>query len=150
MAKDGKVKLLPSVARCLVGYKEDGKFKLPTTPAECADILYLARQERLDTQKVVDVLDKLETAIEQFFINALPKKGASGIAGKVARAQIKPDPIEIVEDWDKVYAHIKRTGSWDLLQRRINAKAFSERREQGSPVPGSKLLPHQKVSCTKL
>jgi hypothetical protein len=41
-----------------------------------------------------------------------------------------------VKNWDEVWAFIQKTGSFDLLQKRLNDKAAKERFENDDAVPG--------------
>ena len=123
---------------------------LPKSAAACGDLLYQTRQERLEAQKVVDDLAALETRLKDHLINTLPKDKASGISGKIARVQLEPEDIPIVEDWDKFRAYMVRTKAWDMLQKRINPKAVMDRRNAGKKVAGTGTFKNIKVSCTKI
>lgn len=126
------------------------EIKIPKSPALCADKLYLTRKERLVIQKDVDALQALETAIKNYFIDNLSKSDATGIAGKVARVQINPSTIPIVEDWGAFGRYIKKTGQIGLLQRRLNEEAIKELWADGVEVPGVTKFNLKKVSCTAL
>src|SRR5580698_2011239 len=65
--------------------RKTGAFVLPKSPGERADLLYATKQLRYDLQHRVETLQKLQTEIENWFIDNLPKSQASGIAGKTAR-----------------------------------------------------------------
>ena len=125
-------------------------FKLPKTLAGCADALYSVREERLAAQKVVDALARKEAALREHLIDNLPKSEASGIAGKLARASIVKDTIPQVKDWVAFHAYIKRTGSFDLLQKRLSDGAVKERWEAGKSLPGVERFTVVKVSITKV
>lgn len=126
--------------------------KLPKSPAQCADLLYKTRDQRLKAQKAVDKLQVLETALKEYFINNLDAnvKDSTGVAGKLARVQITRDTIPTVEDWPKFYQHIKKTGSFELLQRSVSVSAVRERWDDKKEVPGVGKFSIKKVSCTKL
>jgi hypothetical protein len=124
--------------------------KLPRSLPAAADRLFTVKKERLAQQKVVDRLREEQTAIEDFIINTLPKSEASGVAGRVARAQLGKKTVPTVEDWDKFYAFVKKNGAFELLQRRLNEGAASERAEAGRPVPGIGSFTRVTVSCTKI
>ena len=111
-------------------------FKPPKALGTCADKLYEIRQQRLAAQKVVEKLTEQETALKEHIIQTLPKSESSGITGKVARVTIVKKIIPQVADWDKLYKHISRTKSFELLQRRVSDTAVKERWENGKQVPG--------------
>jgi hypothetical protein len=126
------------------------QFKLPKSLAQCADLLYTTREERLAKQKEVDALTARESALKEHLINNLPKSDASGVAGKLARVTIVTQAIPRVENWDKLYAYIKKTNSWELLQRRLGDKAVQERWDEGKNVPGVESFNVVKVSLNKV
>lgn len=126
------------------------KFKFPKSLAQCADRLYEVREKRLAEQKKVDEIEAEEKALKEHLINNLPKSEASGVAGKLARVTIVTKVIPQVEDWDKFYAHIKKTNSFDLMQRRVSDTAVKERWDNGKQVPGVKTFNALSVSINKV
>ena len=122
--------------------------KLPTNVAQCADLLYMVTHARLELQHKVTKLAEVESKLEGYIIDNLPKSQASGISGRVAHVQITTKVVPRVEDWDKLYAHIKKTKAWDLLQRRINTGAVKERWENQKDIPGVGTFNVVSVSCT--
>lgn len=128
-----------------------GNFVLPATPAACADLLYATREKRLALQRLAERHQELETALSEHFILTLPRSDATGISGRVARVQITIKAVPQVEDWDKLYAYIKKNGAWELLQRRLGEKAAQERLEAGEGgKAGITVFQAKKVSCTKI
>lgn len=124
--------------------------KIPSTPAECADLLYKTRTARLLLQAKVDAMKDVEGALCEYFIENLPRSNASGIAGKLARVQIEPKPVPQVSDWLKFYAYVKKNNAFDLLQRRLSEGAVKERLDNKVKLPGVTIFNAKKVSCTKL
>jgi len=111
-------------------------YKFPAKIGQCADRLYELREKRLGGQKIVDEVKAEETALKMHIIDTLPKSEASGVAGKIARVSVIIKEIAQVNDWDKLYAHIEKTGNFDLLQRRVTDAAVKDRWEDGKEVPG--------------
>lgn len=126
------------------------KFKFPKALGACADRLFTLREQRLEAQKAVDLLAAEESAIKQHIINTLPKSEASGVAGKLARVTVVTKQIPQVKDWDKLYAHVKKTGQFELLQRRLTDAAIKERWENGKKVPGVEAFNAVTVSVNKV
>lgn len=126
------------------------EFKLPKSPAACADLLYTTREARLKMQKDVDKLQETETALKEYFIQSLPKNDATGIAGKIASVNISTSPVPQVEDWDKFYAFVKKTGAFQFLQRRVSETAVKDFWDNKKQVPGVGRFNAVKVSCTKI
>jgi hypothetical protein len=125
-------------------------FKPPKTLAACADELYKTRELRLAAQKATDELQAKETALKEHLINNLPKSDASGVAGKLARVTVVTKPIPQVKDWDKLYKFIKKTGAFDLLQRRLTDTAIKERWDNGKEVPGVEPFNVVSISMNKV
>jgi hypothetical protein len=128
----------------------EGEFMFPDAPGTRADILYVLREERLKLQRVCELYEKAEGALRDYFIETLPASEASGLSGTKARVQIESRPVPQVEDWPKLYAHIKKTNNFELLQRRVNEGAVKERWEDKKQVPGVGVFIAKKVSCTKI
>jgi hypothetical protein len=111
-------------------------YKFPKGMGACADRLYTLHQQRLDAQKKVDEIESEEKALKLHIINTLPKSESSGVAGKLARVTVVTKEIPQVSDWAALYKHVKKTGQFDLMQRRIASTAVEERWEEGKEVPG--------------
>lgn len=124
--------------------------KFPKTMGACADKLYELRNRRLLEQKKVDAIAAEETALKEHIIQTLPKSEASGIAGKLARVTVVTKEVPQVEDWDLFYKHIKKTGSFDLMQRGLAAAAIKARWEDGKEVPGVKHFNVVSISMGKV
>jgi hypothetical protein len=123
--------------------------KIPKSPAACADLLYSTREARYKLQHEINKMQDVEAALNEFFINQLPKD-STGIAGRVARIQITQSAKPVVEDWDKFYSHLKKTGEFELMQRRVSEGAVQERWDSKKQIPGVGRMQVKKVSCTKL
>lgn len=125
-------------------------YKFPKAMGACADRLYELRNKRLAMQKEVDAVASEESALKEHIINTLPKSEASGVAGKLARVTVVTKQVPQVEDYDKFYAFVKKTGSFDLLQKRLSDAAIKERWEAGKEVPGVKAFNAVSVSINKV
>lgn len=126
------------------------KFKKAKTPAARADLLYEADTMRLALSKQSDVIKKFVSKLEKWFIQELPEGDATGVAGKIARVQIKTKDRPSVVDWDAFYTHIKKKGEFELLNRAVNNKSVKERWEQGKQIPGVEKFVYKDVSLTKV
>jgi hypothetical protein len=112
----------------MAGEKKERKpIKLPKSLGACADLLHDTREDRLGRNRVVEELKKDEAQISEHIINQLDKNDEGGAVGKRYKALIKTDDTYIVEDWEAFYAHIKKTGEFDLLNRALNQAAVKER-----------------------
>ncbi len=112
------------------------KYKFPKALGACADKLFELRNKRLAEQKKVDEIAAEETALKNHIIENLPKSEASGVAGKLARVTVVTKQVPQVKDWDAFYKYVKKTGSFDLMQKSLTNAAIKERWEAGKEVPG--------------
>lgn len=126
------------------------KFKFPKALGACADKLYELRQKRLEEQKKISLLEAEEKALKEYIIQNLPKSEASGVAGKLARVTVITKEIPRVNDWDAFYKFVKKTGQFDLMQRRLTDAAVKERWEAGKEIPGIEHFQATTVSINKV
>jgi hypothetical protein len=119
-----------------------------------ADLLYdlrgLAPQLSVVTAQFDDVIGPAAKLVQDYFIDALKVGEASGVQGRYSRVQITDNPVPTVADWKKFYAHIKKSGEFELLNRAVNRAAVKERWDAKKQVPGVTVFHDKKVSCTKL
>lgn len=151
LAKAGKRPTMTQPSDMPLGAKLDraGEWVLPKSAAECADLLFRTTRMRLDVQHRCERLGKLEGRLEEHFINTLPAN-QTGVAGRVARVQVKPNPQPVVVDWPRLYTYILKHKAFELLQRRLSKEAVNERLEAKERVPGITIFNAKKVSCTKI
>ncbi len=126
------------------------KYKFPKALGACADKLFELRNKRLAEQKKVDEIAAEETALKNHIIENLPKSEASGVAGKLARVTVVTKQIPQVKDWDAFYKYVKKTGSFDLMQKRLTDAAIKERWEAGKEIPGVEHFNAVSVSINKV
>lgn len=125
-------------------------FKAPKTIGACADRLYTLKSEKSKAQAAVDKLDAEEKFIKNHIINTLPKSEATGVAGKLARVTVITAEVPQVKDWTAFYAYVKKTNSFDMLQRRLSEAAVRERWDSKKAVPGVEAFAVTKVSLNKV
>jgi hypothetical protein len=122
--------------------------KVPKIGAEIDKLWTL--KVKLDGAKTrVKELEKQYNELSNTIIDVLPKEDIDGAYGRKAVAElVKKDHI-IVKDWDKVYPYILENNAFDLLQKRINEKAFKDRLEEGEKVPGTGKFISKKLKLTQ-
>jgi hypothetical protein len=109
------------------------------------------RQRRLDLEKAVEELRAEEAAMKDTLLEALTTTGAGSIGGKRFRVTHRLRAVGHVKDWDAFYAYIKRTGEFDLLQRRVASTAMAARWADGCEVDGVECITLDDLSVpTKL
>lgn len=126
------------------------KYKFPKQLGACADKLFTLKAKRLEIQKLVDAVDAEEKALKAYIIENLPKSEASGVAGKLCRVTVVTKEVPQVKDWDAFYKYVKKTGSFDLMQKRLTDAAICERWEAGKKVPGVEVFNAVSISMNKV
>lgn len=112
------------------------RFKAAKTPAARADLLFtLSNKEWKELKKTFDAMNDFLGKLEQWFVQEF-KNDQRGVTGKVGRVEVKRKDIPKADDWAKIYSYIKKTGSFDLLNKAINRTAVQERWDQKKNVPG--------------
>lgn len=111
-------------------------FSVPSSIPEAVDLYYQIRTERLAMQKKTDELQEKESALKSYLIEALEGEDSRGMAGRVARVEVKDKEQPTITSWSDAVKWIAATDSWDCLQRKLSDKAIKERWENGEEVPG--------------
>jgi tRNA-binding EMAP/Myf-like protein len=123
---------------------------IPDTAAECADLLYKMREERLAIERKAARVGKVESVLKEKLTNMLPKDNATGVRGHVAQVTIDRPLKATVRDWDKVFAYVNKHKAYDLLRHQINDSAVIARWENGEKVPGVEKFYATSIHCTKI
>lgn len=144
-------------------YKYPAGFKAPKSLAIGADAFYTTKQSRLNLQKDVDALEVQEQALKHWLIENLPKKDASGVAGKLARVSVVVKDIPKVSSWPEVYSAIvddylhhlkKKDGQQDsafaLVNRAISAGTVKDLWKDGKTVKGVGVFHKADLSVNKV
>lgn len=121
--------------------------KFPKSMAACADLLYDLRQERIAADKAAAKLKADENALVEYIIESLPKD-SGGAVGKHHKVETYNAEKLVVKEWGELYKYIKRTGRFELLQRRLGEGAAQELIDDGKVVPGVEPFTIVKVSLT--
>ncbi len=124
-------------------------FKMPKTPAACADKLKELEDAKKKAQKVADAIGSEHYAVEQHLIGLLEASGAKGVIGNRSKATLKEKEVPTLKDPEKFYAYVKKTGQFNLIQRRLANAAVRELWEDGKKVPGIDRFIHKFIGLTK-
>lgn len=151
-----KATVQETVAACkrigiTVGGLPKRRAKLPTTKmGRLADDLHEIREARLALNKVVEAVKREETRIADHIIDNIDIDTEGGVMGAAYKATVVRDEQYTMEDPDKFYAHVKRTGNFHYLNKALNKGSIRERVEAGKPVPGVGSITIKKISLTKV
>jgi hypothetical protein len=153
LAKAGK---RPRLTRAILGVgvevdmTPEGEYVLPSDQGELVDLLYRARERRLEMQRETKRVEKLENQIKAHFVETL-SASSTGLAGRVARVQIELEAIPQVEDWDLFWRYVVKNKAYELVQKRLSEGAAKERLEAGDGAKaGITVFRAKKVSITKI
>lgn len=100
--------------------------KLPKSLGACVDLYHDMREKRLEENKVVEAMKQDEVYVQNYLIDNINKRDDGGAVGKNHKALVVSQTVYQVDDWDKLYAHIRATGSFELLNRALNQAAVAE------------------------
>lgn len=130
--------------------------RLPKSLGACVDKYHEARQRRLEAKRYMEALQEEEQRIYNHILDNIPK-GDGGAVGKQFKAVRTEDTKYSIADDATFFGFIKKTGSFDLLNRAINQRAVRERLEDPKflkkhpdGVPGTKGFKVFGLSVTKV
>lgn len=123
--------------------------KIPESIGACADLLFDIKTKRLALQAEAEEWQRQETALTEHIIRTLPKSD-SGAMGKHHKVQVITKVKPRVTDWAALFNYVKRTGAFELLQRRLSEGPVQERWEGGKQVPGVETFNVVTLSLTKV
>ena len=109
---------------------------LETSIGDLLDRAFDLREERKRLEALAEAVKKNETAALEEVLARLSKDQINGARGKKCSAFLEEKDVPQVADWSAFYAHIQKTGDFDLLQKRPGEKACQARWEAGEKLPG--------------
>lgn len=112
-------------------------------------------QLRLAMAKEVEAVEAVERAFKEHMIQNLDKNNEKGVFGLKYKAVVTSKRIPKImggdtDGWHLLHEHIYQTGEFDLLEKRINAKAVMDRLEAGVTLPGIETMLVPTLSVTKI
>lgn len=132
--------------------------KAASTMAKVSDKIYTLREELKKKKAIVlaskgvQELAKIESKIkqlEEFAIENINLKETTGAIGKVSKLTIKQNEKYNAEDWDKIYAYIKKNNAFYIMNKGLKASSLKELYDQKKKVPGVGTFILKSVSVTK-
>jgi hypothetical protein len=122
---------------------------MPTSALSLAQQYFKAKEHRLQADKVAAELKETETSLKTQLMDTLHSQGLNSVGDNHRVYAIVTSDEPQVEDWARLYAHVKNTGEFELLFHRINPTAVKERWGLHKVVPGVAKFPVEKLSVTK-
>lgn len=110
--------------------------KAPKTVGESVDLLFALRTKRKQKEAETAAMKEEEAKLEDAIFGKFEKADLEGARGRRAQASVSSSDVPTLDDWQKLEKHLRRTGEFDLLQRRLSVEAVRERWEAKKAVPG--------------
>ena len=112
---------------------------------EKADII----EQKRTLNAELKVLSEYENEIDFMLIKKMDTAGVTLTRNDRARVSINESLKPKCDDWDVLQQYIIDTGSWELLNRALNAKSYKDTLELGVEVPGMSSYTKRTVSFGK-
>jgi hypothetical protein len=132
--------------------KKPTEYVLPgprATPGEIADSRLDLEMRIKEKNAEVKKLEGLRVELDEIVRTTAAKLKGTGFAGNLGVITVERENKNVIDTenggWDKYYAFIKKTGAFDLLQKRIGEKALQDRLDAGVKVPGITTFPLDRV-----
>lgn len=139
------------------------KFKIPKKWGDVADLMYTLKEEEARVKaalastplaKQLEDIQGRRARLEDHVIENMSKSAGEGAVGSLGHVQVYTKAIPVVDTqnggWDKLHAHIKKTGAFYLLAKSLSTGAINEMLEAGEKLPPGVITFNQvKVSLTK-
>lgn len=113
-----------------------------------AQLVEVRDERRRIRERDQELTDKWR-ALEMELLVRLDEQGMLQAKTDIGTASITETILPQVTDWDAVYAHIKETGDFYLLQKRPAAAAFRELHNSGEVIPGIEAYTKRSISLRK-
>lgn len=118
----------------------------PAPIGKIIDKMFDLREQRRRLEEEAAKLEADYKAQEEMLMERMGKENTDKAAGKKASVSITTGVVANVTDWAKVEAFVKKTGNFQLFQRRVSDPAFRELMESKGPVPGMEPFTKKKVN----
>jgi hypothetical protein len=107
------------------------------------------RLERIAHDKEGAAMKEIEDGLKTQLIGRLKKLANKSVSNGERLVQLVEKDEPTVTDWPTLYNHIKKTGEFELLERRLGKAAVKDRWELKIKVPGVGSIPVETLSDTQ-
>lgn len=115
-----------------------------------ADAYWDVYHKRLEADKWAKELKLREDKAKAKLIEEMRLNKLTAIGGQDVRLGLESEVVPVVEDWNKLYEHIKQNDAFDLLEKRIGKLAAKARWDADVQVPGVGKLRVYKLSKSEV
>lgn len=118
----------------------------PRPLGKIIDAMYELREKRRVLEAESAKLEAEYKEQEELLMQRMEAEGTDKATGKKAGASITSGIVANVTDWEAVEKFIKRTGNFQLFQRRVSDAAYRELMESKGAVPGMEPFVKKRVN----
>ena len=126
------------------------KSQYPKTVSGIIDTLEKMRAAKSFYAAIATEFADAERLFEEHVINTFEKSKLEGAKSKTHQLSISRVDVPSPKDWKKIWAHIKKTGETDLVQKRLSSTAVRARWKDNKKVPGVEKFTKIGLSLTKV
>ena len=115
------------------------------------DKLFDLREKKRELEDKIKALETEAGEIEEVLMGRLEAEGTRNGSGRKASISITVTEVANVIDWDDFHKWIKRTGNFQVLQRRVSDAAWREVRDlKGVAPPGTQTFSKKRLNLRAL
>ncbi len=122
---------------------------VPKTMGGIIDMIYELQEERSELERQAASIKEKEEALLETLKTQFDKDKIAGAMGERAKIVIKHEVVPTVNDWDKAWKFIFKTGDTSLVQKRLSVTACREVWNAKKQIPGVEAVQITKYSITK-
>lgn len=113
------------------------------------DALWALREKKRALDEQVKVIEDQISDASNALLERMDAEGTDKVTGKMATVSISDVMVGNCTDWDMLNAFVKKTGNFQLYQRRLSDPAVRELFEQKGNIPGVELFKKRKLNLRK-
>jgi len=116
---------------------------------DLVDNYITTRAQRLVLAKEVTELEETEKELYRTIVAKFRDQKITALGGKMGILKMAETIEPNAEDWLQIWEHIKATGDFELLHKRLTVTAVKERWDDGVEVPGVGRVPKYTLTVSK-
>lgn len=116
--------------------KQVTEVTVPPRLGTIVDRMFNTREKKRELEAQIAKLDAEYKEDEELLLQRMKAEATDKAAGKKASASVTTGVVANVTDWKALETYVKKTGNFQLFQRRISDPAYRELMETKGAVPG--------------
>lgn len=106
------------------------------------------RAQRLTLEKEAASIKELEDELSKLIVERYREQGINVLGSTNGSVKMTKTEEPVCNDWPELWDHIKETGQWELLHKRITTTAIKEHYDAGETIPGISFIDKFKLSVS--